>query len=126
MLVARAQREARSTGKGGKWRPPASEWNSLAELMAAMLDRQGEMVALLASMPVAQDKKGKPVKRQKPPKPYPRPETAIERADRELVQQHVDSIIADVEASYVSVDEYAATAAEVERYRQAQSGSDVG
>jgi hypothetical protein len=70
-------------------------------------------------MPVATDKHGKPVKRQKPPKEFPRPLSAIEEADRVLGEQHVEEIIADVEAAYVSAEDYARMAAEQERYRQA-------
>jgi hypothetical protein len=117
--VARAQREARAAGKGGRWHPPADEWDTSAELLATVADRLGEVEALLASMPVATDKHGKPVKRQKPPKEFPRPLSAIEEADRVLGEQHVEEIIADVEAAYVSAEDYARMAAEQERYRQA-------
>lgn len=113
LAVARAQREARATGKAERWRPPADEWDTATELLAVIGDRLGEVEALLADLPTA-DKK----RHAKPPKRLPRPLSAIEEADRMLGEEHVEEIIADVESSYVSAEQYAAMAAEQERYRQ--------
>lgn len=122
LTIAEAMREARATGQGSGYRPPAEEWDTPTDLLAMIADRLGEIEALLASMPVATDKNGKPVKRAKPPKQVPRPRTAIEEAERVLSEAHVDDIIADVESSYMTDDEYRAHAAEMERYRQAAAG----
>lgn len=113
--VARRLREARQEGKGGTYRPPALEWDTHAELLAAMTDRLGEVVALLADMPIAGKKR-----KAKPPRRTPRPVSAIERAEKQLSQEHVLSIMADVEASYVTEEEYARIAADVEAARAAE------
>jgi hypothetical protein len=114
---ARMQREARATGAGGRWHPPAEEWDVRAELDARILDRLGEVVSLLGDMPVAVKK------RHKPPKPFARPRSAIEDAEQLLAEEHVADIIQDVEDSYVSEDEYRRIAAEVEAERAAAEGA---
>jgi hypothetical protein len=114
--VARAMRNARASGKGQRYRPPAAEWNTTAELTAAVVDRLGEVVTLLQDLPIAGKKR-----KAKPPKPVARPESAIERAERELSDEHVNEIIADVENAKVSVQEYQRIAAEVEAARAVAS-----
>lgn len=116
LLTARAHREARATGSAGRYRPPPDEWDSTTDLLAQAVDRLGEVEALLADLPIAGKKR-----KAKPPKQVARPETAIERAEAQLAQEHVEDIIADVEASYVTAEQYAAQAAEVERYRAEQA-----
>jgi hypothetical protein len=118
LAVARDARERQASGAGGRYRPPAVEWDTGTELLASLVDRMGEAVALLADMPVG-TKGGK--RKTKPPKQVARPETAIERAERQLSEEHVLGIMADVEASYVSEDEYARIAADVEARRQAEA-----
>ena len=113
MEQARRQREARAAGTGGRWHPPAEEWDVRAELEARLLDRLGEAVALLGDMPTARKK------RTKPPKPFARPRSAIDDAEEMLTHEHIADIIADVESSYVSDEEYLRIAAEVEAERVA-------
>jgi hypothetical protein len=121
LLIARALREARHTEGRGRYRPPAVEWDTRTELGAAILDRLGEVVALLSDLPIAGKKR-----KGKPPKRTPRPETAIERAERRLSEEHVEEIVADVEAGKVSVEEYARISAEVEAQRAAaQAAADT-
>jgi hypothetical protein len=105
---ARAQREARKTGTGGGYRPPAEEWDARAVLEAQMVDRLGEMLAVLADMPMATKK------RRKPPKPWPRPWSAVEEAEQLLAEEHIEEIIADVEDGYMTDDEYRQMVAEME------------
>jgi hypothetical protein len=114
--VARAARESRAAGTGGKYRPPATEWDTQAELTAAMLDRLGEVSALLQDMPIAGKKR-----KAKPPKRTPRPATAIEKADQLLADEHVNEIVQDVENAKVSEAEYLKIAAEVEAARAVAS-----
>lgn len=116
--VARALRDAKNGPRGSRWHPPADEWDSANELLATAVDRLGEIEALLSALPVATGSNGKPIKRPKPPKQLPRPRTAIERAEALLAEEHVLDIIADVEASYVSAEDYAAEAARQEQYRR--------
>jgi hypothetical protein len=111
---ARRQREARKVGTGGRYRPPAEEWDTRAELEARLLDRLGEAVSLLGDMPTAVKRRGKP------PKPFPRPFSAIEAAEEALAEEHMEEIIADVEDGYVSDDEYRRMAAEAEAEMAAQ------
>lgn len=121
LATARALREARRSEGRSRYRPPAVEWDARAELDAAILDRLGEVVALLSDLPIAGNKR-----KAKPPKRTPRPETAIERAERRLSEEHVDEIVADVEAGKVSVEEYARISAEVEAQRAAaQTAADT-
>jgi hypothetical protein len=114
LAIARALREARHTEGRSRYRPPAVEWDTRTELGAAILDRLGEVVALLSDLPIAGKKR-----KGKPPKRTPRPETEIERAERRLSEEHVEEIVADVEAGKVSVEEYARISAEVEAQRAA-------
>jgi hypothetical protein len=114
--AARAHREAQRTSATAlRWRPPAVEWNTGTELTAAILDRLGEIEALLADMPIAGKKR-----KAKPPKRTPRPQTALEQAEKLLAEQHVAEIIADVESAYVTEAEYAVIAEEA---RQAQAAA---
>lgn len=118
MHVARTRREQqRTTGRAPAYRPPASEWNMVAELLASILDRQGEQVALLADLPIAGKKR-----KHKPPKRTARPVTAIERAEQQLALEHYESIVADVEAAKVSHARYAEIAAEAAAQRGAADG----
>lgn len=114
LIVARARREARSTESADRYRPPAVEWDTPTELSAAILDRLGDVMTLLQDLPIAGKKR-----KAKPPKRTPRPETAVERAEQRLAQEHVEEIIADAEAGKVSEEEYARIAAEVEEQRAA-------
>lgn len=89
--VARRLRDGKLAGKTSVWRPPAAEWTLTLELQASLIDRLGEALALLADMPIAGKKR-----RAKPPKRVMRPETGIERAERQLAMEHYESIVADV------------------------------
>ena len=121
LATAHALREARHGEGRSRYRPPAVEWDTRAELDAAILDRLGEVVALLSDLPIAGNKR-----KGKPPKRTPRPETAIERAERRLSEEHVEEIVADVEAGKVSVEDYARISAEVEAQRAAaQAAADT-
>lgn len=118
--IARQIREQKASGRGGgRWTPPATQWDTPTELLAKILDRQGEILSVLSDLPVATDKHGKPKKRSKPPKAHPRPATAIDQAERLLSEEHVNEIMADVESGYVTAEEYARIAAEVEEQRAA-------
>jgi hypothetical protein len=117
LAQAHAQREARAAGTEGKWRPPAEEWDIRAELDARLLDRLGEVVSLLADLPVAVKK------RHKPPKSFPRPYSAIEEAEQQLAAEHIDEIIEYVEEGQVSEEEYLRIAAEVEAQRVAEEAA---
>jgi hypothetical protein len=117
LAVASAQREARAAGTGGKWHPPAEEWDLRTELEARLLDRLGEVVSLLADLPVAVKK------RHKPPKPFPRPYSAVEEAEQQLAADHIADIIDYVEAGQVSDEEYRRMAAEVEEMRAAEEAA---
>lgn len=114
--MARDIRERQASGQGGRYRPPAVEWSTDSELLASLVDRVGEAVALLADLPIAGKKR-----KTKPPKRTARPESAIERAERQLSEEHVLGIMADVEASYVTEEEYARIAADVEARRAAEA-----
>lgn len=107
LVAARRRRDSLGQGNPLRYRPPAVQWDTHAVIQAAMLDRLGEIEALLEALPVATDKKGKPRKRNKPPKPFARPETAVERAEQFLAEEHMADIISDVESSYVTAEEYA-------------------
>ena len=126
LSIARAQREARATGQSERWRPPADEWDTTVEMLATIVDRLGEVEALLADLPMATDKHGKPVKRTKPPKRLARPLTAVEQADELLAEEHVEDIIADVEASYVTAEQYVAMVAEQEAAARYREGGNAG
>jgi hypothetical protein len=108
LAQAQRQREARKAGSGGRYRPPAEEWDTRTELEARLLDRLGEAVSLLTDLPTGVKKRGKP------PKPFPRPLSAIEAAEDALAEEHVEEIIQDVEGGYVSDEEYRRMAAEAE------------
>lgn len=114
--VARAAREERAAGRGGKWHPSAFEWNEQTELSAALLDRMGELVALMQDLPIAGKRR-----KAKPPKPTPRPVGAIEKAEQRLADEHVSEIVQDVENAKVSEAEYAKIAAEVDAARAVAS-----
>jgi hypothetical protein len=114
---ARWQREARAAGTAGRWHPPAEQWDLRAELEARLLDRLGEAVALLGDMPMGTKK------RSKPPKPFPRPKSAVDEAEEMLAHEHIADIIEYVEAGQVSEEEYRRIAAEVEAQRAAEEAA---
>ena len=89
--VARRLREGKAEGKPLTWKPSAAEWSLTLEMQAALIDRLGEAVALLADLPIAGKRR-----RSKPPKRVPRPETGIEKAERQLALEHYESILEDV------------------------------
>jgi hypothetical protein len=117
LAMAEVQREARAAGTEGRWQPPAEEWDLRTELDARLLDRLGEVVSLLADLPVAVKK------RHKPPKPFPRPYSAIEEAEQRLAAEHIAEIIDYVEEGQVSEEEYLRIAAEVEEARAAEEAA---
>jgi hypothetical protein len=117
---ARRRREARRTGTGGGYRPPAEEWDTRTELEARVWDRLGEILAVLADQPAATKK------RRKPPKPFPRPYSAVEEAEDMLAEEHVEEIIADVEDGYVSDDEYRRMVAEMEELEREEAERAAG
>ncbi len=90
--IARAVREEIAAGRPSTWRPRAVDWSLYAELAEQILARLGEIEALLADMPIAGRKR-----RARPPRRFPRPETAIERAEQQLALEHFESILAEVE-----------------------------
>ena len=116
LAVARAMRDQQAQGKGRGYRPPAEEWDTATDLQAQAVDRLGEIAALLTDLPIAGKKR-----KGKPPKRVMRPESAIEEAERLLAEEHVMEIIDDVEAAYVTPEQYAAQVAEIERYRAEQA-----
>ncbi|HMG44997.1 MAG TPA: hypothetical protein VK611_26930 [Acidimicrobiales bacterium] len=77
-------------GGHSAWRPSVSEWGLLEELVASVSD---EVRRLNNNFVTVNSKKGK---RPKPPKPHPRPETAIERAKKRWGAEDVLSIVAAV------------------------------
>lgn len=84
---------------GKKWRPPATEWSTTEDLLAAAVDRLGVVATLLGDMPMAQGLK----RHSKPPASYPRPSTAIEqaRARRNAqVENDLDDLIDAAHATY--------------------------
>ncbi len=70
---------AAPTSTSGSSAPAVAEWSPEVELLAAVYDRIGELIAVQTTAP------GKTVK---PPKPWPRPLTA---ADRARTRQRQDS-----------------------------------
>jgi hypothetical protein len=74
----------------GTWRPSVSEWGLLEELIATLAD---EVARLNTNFVTVNSKKGH---KPKTPKPYPRPETALERAKRKWGAQDVLDIVAAV------------------------------
>jgi hypothetical protein len=117
LAQAELQREARAAGTLGKWHPPAEEWDTRTEIEARLLDRMGEVLAVLGDMPMATKR------RSKPPKPFPRPYSAVEEAEQQLAVEHIAEIIDYVEAGQVSDDEYRRIAAEVEEMRATEEAA---
>ena len=74
----------------GKWRPSVAEWGVIEELLANLLD---ETARLNTNFVTVNSKKGH---KPKAPKPYPRPETALERVKRKWGAQDVLDIVAAV------------------------------
>jgi hypothetical protein len=114
LVAARMRRDNAQSAAPVRYRPPATAWGIGEELWAKIFDRLGEIEALLSDLPIAGKKR-----KAKPPKRYPRPETAVDRAELRLSQEHVHEIIDDVESSYVTTEEYERVAAEVEAQREA-------
>ena len=77
-------------GAPAQYRPRASDWTAQTRLFAAMHDRLGEVVQGLIAM-----------SGNKPPKldPWPRPEIAATRAQREKSRRDYDELLELVEAS---------------------------
>jgi hypothetical protein len=78
-----------------EWKPQAQEWTLLHELVARLGDRQGDVAALIADLPVG-------VKtRHTPPPAFPRPETELDKARKRIAaereQQYDDKVIDLVE-----------------------------
>lgn len=91
-LVRRAlEWRAQHPERAGGGRPPAADWNMVTELLARVLDRLGELVAVEASRPLPKGTKPK-----RPPKPFPRPYTVQERIELEVRAEYLASIEADV------------------------------
>lgn len=90
----------RESGKLPKWYPPAFEWDLHAEIGARVLDRLGDLAALVSDLPI-----GGKRREGKPPPAFPRPRSAVAEAEERMKAAHYDEIVADVEAAQ-------------ERYRQ--------
>lgn len=83
----------------GRWRPPATEFSLDTSLLAEIRDRLGVVATLLGDMPLAPGVK----RRSKPPPPFPRPLTAIERARAAAEAQmeaDLDDMVAAAHATY--------------------------
>lgn len=74
------------------YRPSPYEWGLPAILLKAILDRLGELVAVEGSQPLP-----KGVKMKKPPKAFPVPQTAIEKAEFARRVAYFESIDAEVQ-----------------------------
>lgn len=74
----------------GEYRPSITEWSSTNQLLAAVFDRLGEVVYVLAA-----SNGGKP----KMPDGWPRPETATDRVMRRRQRRDYDDLLDLVEAS---------------------------
>lgn len=85
-----------SEGDPREWKPQAAEWTLLHDLLARIGDRQGEIAALIADLPVGVKK------RHEPPAPFPRPETELDKArariKAEREQAYDDRLLSLVEA----------------------------
>lgn len=108
-LVANlAERLAQDKANGKRrkpWRPRAVGWSQDTELIARLLDRTGELLSVMADQPVPNGKR-----KNKPPKPFPRPETAHEKAELIARTRYFESLDADVREAQ-------------ERYRQQQQAA---
>lgn len=84
-----AERNRSAIQAAGKWRPSVSEFSLVEELLASVRD---EIARLNVNFITANSGKKK---RPKPAEPFPRPETAVQRAKR---QWQVDDVMAIVSA----------------------------
>lgn len=71
----------------GRWSPPVNEWDLDTVLLAEVLDRLGEVVAATASLGGAKPKRRKP---------FPRPETEVDRVRRRVQQDAVNDLISEL------------------------------
>ncbi len=74
-----------ATGRQGEWHPSIAEWSPEVELLAAVYDRLGDLLAVTVT---ARGKK------PKLPKPWPRPRTAADRVRARKRKQTYDDIMA--------------------------------
>jgi hypothetical protein len=65
--------------------PPISEFNAAVELLAALHDRLGNLITVVAATAGS--------KRPPKPRPWPRPVTAIERARNRQAKADFDDIV---------------------------------
>ena len=100
LLYERRQQAGKTEKRARKYRPSAYEWGVVPNLLKAILDRLGELEAIEASHPLPPK-----VKRLKPPKGYPLPETAMERVELAARIAYFESLDAEVQEAQ-------------ERYRQ--------
>ena len=83
-------------GKPVKTMPPAEEWDTLAELFAAVYDRLGLLTVAVQNGYLAD-----PIRH--PPAPYPRPMTEIDRASKRAAEAEdhaLDDLIAQAHANH--------------------------
>lgn len=85
-----AEVDAESDAPAAAYRPRITEWSPTEQLLAAVFDRLGEVVATLVATAG-----GKP----KLPQSWPRPETAMERVTRRRQAREYDDLLALVEQS---------------------------
>jgi hypothetical protein len=76
--------------KAGAWRPAIAEWDTLHELVATLVD---EVARLNTNFISVNSKKGH---RPKPPKPYVRPQSALDRAKKKWGAEDVLGIVGAV------------------------------
>lgn len=81
-----AERQVVHLDTGRKRTPPVSEFSPDVELLAAVYDRLGHLIAMTAAAAGA--------KRPPKPKPWPRPVTALERARHRQARAQFDQIVA--------------------------------
>lgn len=79
-------------GKVGGGRVPQSEWNMQTELLAATVDAVHSLIALTQAV---NSEKGK----YRPPKPVPRPRSAVDVARAARRQKEYDELVALVTAA---------------------------
>lgn len=94
---ARAEAEEKALAEGRtppappRWTPRVSEWGIREEMTATVIDRLGEVGTLIRN----QRAKSK----IRPPKRYPRPETARDRVEQRQLEAYTASLDADYAAA---------------------------
>lgn len=87
----RAEAEGRTPPAPPRWSPRVSEWGVQEELNATVIDRLGEVGTLIRNRGSKN--------RVRPPRRYPRPETARDRVDQRRLEAYTASLDADYAAA---------------------------